>query len=321
MKKPLKITLISFGTVVALLGVTLATTSITNVVLTNKEVAELQPYGQLVDVDGKKMNVAIFGEGDETIVLTPGAGTASPVADFAPVINGLKDDYRVIVVEPFGYGLSDQADSPRTTENIVREIHEAVRTVGAERYVLMGHSITGLYGLKYANTYPDEVTAFVGIDTSVPEQPGMDQVPDIIKIAPALRGLGLLRIATSGEDPLAGNPAYNETDLERMRVLAMRNTMAPSYIDEVNLLGRNFAEAQGSTFPKDLPILLMYQANNPAFPTWNAMHEAQAATVDFAVTHEIDADHYLHHTKSDEVVQYAKDFLLNLPAPAGAISE
>lgn len=318
MKKPLKITLVSFGTIVALLGVTLATTSITNVVLTNKEVAELDPYGQLVDVDGKKMNVAIFGDGDETIVLTPGAGTASPVADFAPVINGLKDDYRLIVVEPFGYGLSDQADTPRTTENIVREIHEAVASVGAENYVLMGHSITGLYGLSYTNLYPDEVTAFVGIDTSVPEQPGMDQVPGIIKIAPALRGLGLLRIATSGEQPLAGNPAYTDTDLERMQVLAMRNTMAPTYLDEVNMLGRNFAEAKGRTFPKDLPILLMYQANNPAFPTWNSMHEAQAATVDYAVTHEIDADHYLHHTKSDEVVQYTKEFLSTLPASSHA---
>lgn len=312
MKKPLKVTLLSLGTIVALLGVTLAGTSITNVVLTNKEVAALKPYGQLVDVDGKKMNVAIFGDGEETIVLTPGAGTASPVADFAPVIDGLQADYRVIVVEPFGYGLSDQADTPRTTENIVREIHEAVASVGAEKYVLMGHSITGLCGLSYTNMYPDEVTAFVGIDTSVPEQPGMDQVPGIIKIAPALRGLGLLRIATAGENPLAGNPAYSDTDLERMHVLAMRNTMAPTYIDEVNMLGRNFAEAEGRKFPKDLPILLMYQANNPAFPTWNKMHEDQAASVDFTVTHEIDADHYLHHTKSDEVVQYTRDFLKNL---------
>lgn len=315
MKKPLKITLISVGTVAALLAGALAASAITNVVLTNTEIAALKPYGELVEVEGKQMNVTIFGDGEQTIVLTPGAGTASPVADFAPVINGLQDEYRIIVVEPFGYGLSDQTDTPRTTENMVREVHEAVASVGADEYILMGHSITGIYGLRYANTYPDEVTAFVGIDTSVPEQPGMDEVPGIIKAGSALRNLGLLRLVTSaGESPLAGNPAYSDLDRERLDVLTMRNSMAPTYLDEINHLGENFAGAAGETFPKGLPLLLMYQANNPDFPTWVALHEAQAATVDYAVTHEIDADHYLHHTKSEEVVATTKEFLAGLPA-------
>lgn len=34
--------------------------------------------------------------------------------------------------------------------------------------MLMGHSISGLYGLDYVNKYPDEVSAFVGLDSSVP---------------------------------------------------------------------------------------------------------------------------------------------------------
>lgn len=83
-------TLIGRGTVVALIGGTLATTSIVNAAQTPTEVAALESYGELVEVDGKQMNVAVFGDGDgeQAIVLTPGAGTASPVADFAPVING-----------------------------------------------------------------------------------------------------------------------------------------------------------------------------------------------------------------------------------------
>lgn len=38
----------------------------------------------------------------------------------------------------------------------------------------MGHSIGGIYGLEYAKKYTNEVSAFVGIDSSVPEQGGMD---------------------------------------------------------------------------------------------------------------------------------------------------
>jgi len=310
MKKPLKITLISGGVLIGLLSATLLTTTIVNKVSTDNELAALPPYGQLVEVEGKKMNVGVYGSGDRTIVLTPGAGTPSPIADFAPLINDLQKDFRVVAVEPFGYGLSDQADSPRTTENITREIHTAVASLGVDKYVLMGHSITGIYGLSYANTYRDEVTAFVGVDTSVPEQPGMDEVPAIMNVAPALRNLGILRAVTSlSADPLAENPAYSDTDRERLHVTAMKNTFASNYIDEVNRLGENFAAAQGTTFPKDLPILLMYQAKNPAFPDWTTLHEAQAKTVDTAVTVEIDADHYLHHTKSDEVLRATRDFL------------
>ena len=37
--------------------------------------------------------------------------------------------YKVVVVEPFGYGLSDETEKERTTENIVNEIHEALQSL------------------------------------------------------------------------------------------------------------------------------------------------------------------------------------------------
>ncbi|WP_323825588.1 alpha/beta hydrolase, partial [Pseudomonas aeruginosa] len=78
----------------------------------------------------------------------------------------------VISVEPLGTGLSDQADTPRTADNIAREVHSALQRLGVERYVLMGHSIAGIYALHYSTLYPEELVAFVGIDSSVPGQPG-----------------------------------------------------------------------------------------------------------------------------------------------------
>ncbi|WP_270408773.1 alpha/beta fold hydrolase [Microbacterium maritypicum] len=108
------------------------------------------------------------GEGSEDIVLLPGFGTASPVLDFEPLVPELAQDDRVIVVEPFGYGLSDGTDRARTTDNIVTETHAALQELGVDDYVLMGHSIAGIYGIQFANRYPDEVRAFMGIDSSVP---------------------------------------------------------------------------------------------------------------------------------------------------------
>ncbi|MNP82794.1 Alpha/beta hydrolase family protein [compost metagenome] len=75
------------------------------------------------------MNVFIQGEGEETIVLLPGYGTAAPGLDFKTLVSELSPNYKVVVVEPFGYGLSDQTSKERTTANIVSEIHEALSSV------------------------------------------------------------------------------------------------------------------------------------------------------------------------------------------------
>ncbi|AIQ58782.1 hypothetical protein PBOR_18965 [Paenibacillus borealis] len=87
-------------------------------------------------------------------------GTASPVLDFKLLIDELTPDYNVVAVEPLVYGLSDETDKERTTENIINEVHEAVQQLGIDRYILMGHSITGLYGVSYVKAYPYEVLAF-----------------------------------------------------------------------------------------------------------------------------------------------------------------
>lgn len=52
------------------------------------------------------MNVFIQGEGEETVVLLPGYGTAAPALDFQLLVDELSPFYKVVVIEPFGYGLS-----------------------------------------------------------------------------------------------------------------------------------------------------------------------------------------------------------------------
>ena len=53
--------------------------------------------GQLVEVDGKNMHVYTQGEGDNTIVLLSGLGTAAPTLDFEPLINEMAKKNKVVV--------------------------------------------------------------------------------------------------------------------------------------------------------------------------------------------------------------------------------
>lgn len=291
--------LVTVSAIGAVLAAGLATTTVVNVVASNAEAGKIESYGQRVDVNGRKMNVLVTGSGLKDVVLLPGFGTSSPVLDFAPLVRELATDHRVIVVEPFGYGLSDGTDRERTTENIVQEVHGALESLHVNRYILMGHSIAGIYGIDYVNRYPDEVSAFVGIDTSVPGQPGMDAEFPTGLMAVA-KDLGLLRVVTaltSAND----NPAYTPYVREQMQMLTNRNSMAPTYLNEMEHIGRNFQRALGTGFPEDLPLLLFAVAENKQNPEWLDLHRRQAASVADGTVVPIAGEHYLHHTHAGDI--------------------
>jgi pimeloyl-ACP methyl ester carboxylesterase len=311
MRKPLKVTLLTIGVIVALPVLLLATTSIVNAVATKSDLDSITPYGTLLPVDGKKLNVVDSGKGSETIVLLPGLGTAAPALDFQPLIAKLDDSYRVIAVEPFGTGLSDQADTPRTAANIAREVHEALQYLGVDRYVLMGHSIAGIYALEYSAKYADELIAYVGIDSSVPDQPGSDEPTPTEGLA-ELRDLGILRVlsALSG-DTYAGMP-YDEHSKEQMRLLTTKNSTAPTLLDEMRRSRANFASVSGATFPATLPVLLFVVKDDPEIAGWVELHERQAASVERGQVIPLDGEHYLHHTKSAEIARDTTAFLDSL---------
>ena len=293
----------------AAIALLLGGTTVWHQVSLANEAQALPEYGTLIEVEGKRMNVVVSGNGPATIVLIPGFGTASPALDFGPLIDELSTHARVIAVEPFGYGLSDPTEVPRTATNIVTEMHAAVEQLGVHQYALMGHSIAGVYGLKWAELFGSELTGFVGIDSSVPDQANMDtQFPTGLMAAARFAGIGRLAAGLSddGLDPAL----YSDSARRDMAVLANRNSLAPTYLDEMSNIASNFREASGATFPASLPVLLFVQAGaNPDQPDWIALHEEQAASVTRGELVRLPGTHYLHHTHAAEIAADTLTFL------------
>ncbi|MEK4328453.1 alpha/beta hydrolase [Paenibacillus sp. FSL R7-0297] len=292
------------GALVLFLGITF----VANAIINGSEKKKIESYGQFVNVDGKNMNVLIQGSGEQTIVLLPGQGTPSPVLDFKLVIDELAPDYKIVAIEPFGYGLSDETDKERTTENIISEIHEAVQQLGLKRYILMGHSITGLYGVSYVKAYPDEVQAFVGIDSSVPNQPGMDvKLP--LKAMQFAQDSGLMRLLKQFGGDLYKSLDYDEHTKEQMRLISNQVANNPTLMNELSHLGSNFKNGEQLTYPSDLPILLFVQSNNKDHEQWIPLHEEQVKLSAQGKMIPMDGSHYLHHTKYKEISEEFKEYM------------
>lgn len=289
-------------------GLLLATVFIADKMFIKAEQGKIKPYGQAVEVDGKKMNVLIQGDGEETIVLFPGLGTVAPVLDFKLLVDELSPYYKVVVVEPFGYGLSDETTKERSIENVVSEWHEALQQLDVKRYILMGHSIAGIYGIQYVNQYPDEVSAFIGIDSSVPNQPGMDDKSPT-ELLGFLKKSGLMRVAQKiGGDPYAGL-AFDDETKEQISLISHRSGNNDTVLNEVKQVSSNFKKSQQWAFPVKLPLLLFVQAHDPEIKEWVALHEEQAKPSEYGKVINMEGSHYLHHTKYKEIAENVRTFM------------
>ena len=70
-----------------------------------------------------------------------------------------------------GYGKSDPVSTPRDGSHIVDELRMLLRSKGLNPpYILVGHSLGGLYMQLFARRYPDEVSALILVDSTHPKQ-------------------------------------------------------------------------------------------------------------------------------------------------------
>ena len=140
-------------TVLGLTAIFLLFSFIRHRVMLEGEKDLITPPGQMVDVDGHKMHVYSVGEGDKTLVLMAASGTVCPSLDFKNLYSELGDDYRVVVVEKFGYGYSDTVNRPRDVGSVLSDTREALKDVGIDGpYILCPHSYSGLEALYWAHT-------------------------------------------------------------------------------------------------------------------------------------------------------------------------
>ena len=127
------------------------------------------PFTKLVTVDGAQMSVYVGGGGKHTLVFMSGGGTCSPALDFKALYSQLTDTCQIAVVEKFGYGFSDRTNKSRDIGTLLENTRAALAQAGLEPpYILCPHSMSGLEAVYWAQQYPDEVQAIIGLDMSTP---------------------------------------------------------------------------------------------------------------------------------------------------------
>ena len=121
------------------------------------------PIGKLVDVGGHHLHLYAAGEGSPTVVFE--AGGASWSLDWNLVQTEVAKFTCACSYDRAGFGWSDPGPKPRTSEQIVKELHSLLTNAGVKKpYVLVGASFGGHTVRLYAQHFPNEVAGLVLLD-------------------------------------------------------------------------------------------------------------------------------------------------------------
>jgi pimeloyl-ACP methyl ester carboxylesterase len=123
------------------------------------------PPGGLFDVGGYKLHIDCVGQGP-TVVLESGLGGWS--IDWAGVQDEISRFARVCSYDRAGMGWSDRAPARAVSRaGTARALRTLLRKAGLPGpFILVGHSIGGIYTREFVARYPGEVAGLVFVDSS-----------------------------------------------------------------------------------------------------------------------------------------------------------
>lgn len=133
------------------------------------EMSKYNPPGQLIEIDTHKMHSYALGEGSPTVVFTAGSGTPCAYSDYYCIQKELSKTLRTISYDRPGFGWSEPTSIPRTIDKEVDELHQLLSKAGENPpYLLVGHSLSSLEVIRYAQVFPEEVFGVILIDGGNP---------------------------------------------------------------------------------------------------------------------------------------------------------
>ena len=270
----------------------------------------IQCNGELVTINEHKIHVYRDGNVDApVIVFMSGHCTVSPVYDFKVLYEKLLHDFRVIVIEKFGYGYSDIYESSCDIDTLVSIQRQALATLGeAGPYILAPHSMSGLEAIRWKQKYPDDVSAIVGIDMATPLSFSVWTEEDIkktVRLMQVLRKLKLASILSS-----VSNLSLTEDEFKQHRLLKKRNTFNTCCINEAKEVLNN-ARVVGKDGNIQCPTLLFSSNGKDQERDW-VENQQKFAKIMGARLISYDCGHYIHHFKSDEIRKEIIEFVNSL---------
>ena len=271
--------------------------------------ASTQKKLELFTTEGHKLHLFRTGDVNKTkLIFMSGSGTAAPMYDFKILYEKLIEDFRIIVIEKFGYGYSDLFEASCEIDCVIDRQRKVLQEAGEMGpYILVPHSLSGLEAIRWKLKYPNEIKAIIGLDMATPKtylswsNEEIDRRISIIKKMKKAKDKGLLFWFPLNKRGLS------KEEIKEQKILWKKNAFNECYIKEAEAVLNN-AEKVSSAGKVECPVLMFVSNGKQVSPNW-LEHEQDFAEQCNAKLINLNCGHYVHYYKSDLINTEIRNFV------------
>lgn len=140
---------------------------------------QLNEEGRLVDIGDTKLYIVERGSGFPILVLHGGPGLDHH--EFADYLDPLTDQFKLILVDQRGQGLSELPDPKTwTLHQMAKDINLLTQALKLEKYAVLGHSYGAFVAVQHAVDYPGRALKTI-ISSGVPASKYLGEVEKHLK--------------------------------------------------------------------------------------------------------------------------------------------
>jgi pimeloyl-ACP methyl ester carboxylesterase len=239
-----------------------------------------------VQINGRTVAYARSGSGSPTVIFESGLGDGKD--KWSAVATQLAQSTTVLSYDRAGYGGSSGSNENRDAVHVVAELRALLQAVGVKPpYVLVGHSLGGVYMQYFARRFADEVAGLVLVESS-----HWDQNARMSEASPAT--------------------------MNTLKVLSL--TMPPTMraeLEAATLAGRQVNEAPT---PRTMPVIVLTGTQRSVLErgkfaaTWNELQQEITATYHAEQIIASRSGHYVQNDQPELVIAAIKKVLAKTQA-------
>ena len=295
----------------------LAATAVYNQLRARQAEAENPPLGEFLEVDWVELHYLESGEG-EPIVLLHGNGAMAQDWVASGLLDQLALKHRVIAFDRPGFGHSERPRSKIwTPEAQARLIAEALRQLGIERPLVVGHSWGALVTLALALDFPSKLAGIVLLggyfypsvrgDVLLASQPAVPGTGDLMRytVSPLLGAALSPAVVRKVFSPAPVPESFSAFPIE----MTLRPSQIRAEAAEAALMIPAAAALSSRYGELDLPVTVVAGAGDrmvtpepQARRFADALPQARLRLIE-------GAGHMVHYTATDEVAEAIEEAL------------
>ena len=120
--------------------------------------ARYPPLGQMVEVNGKRVQAYVTGSGPDLVMIHGSSGNMRDL--ILALEDTLAPHFRVIIFDRPGLGYSDRLSAQGDTFiDQAMILRDAAKKLGADKPIVLGHSLGGIVSMAWATHAPDDLSA------------------------------------------------------------------------------------------------------------------------------------------------------------------